>query len=221
MAARARVIPAAEGLTPIAVEPPFRRDPALPSQGRGQAFSTAEFRENMGLRGPDEDWRWSIVEAKGIRPAQALSVPDSLQDPLFAVPAAFLPGSNEPQPAPIVPQAPENPQLANRVPASPRAIEFPVETRRAPFLCFNRRQKSRLLPGLGHLLERIGDLISVARSRRVRKTRCRPVTPEVSGCHVDVGIARDRAALELPPVAWSPLIRSVIQAGLPWERPAR
>jgi hypothetical protein len=108
LAARARVIPAAEGLAPIAVE--RRSDVTLLYHLKAAAkpFSTTEFRENIGITpGPDEDWRWSIVEAKGIRPAQALSVPDSLQEPLFAVPAALLPGSNEPQPAPIVPMAPE------------------------------------------------------------------------------------------------------------------
>ena len=34
-------------------------------------FSTTTFKENIGITpGPDEDWRWSIVEAKGIRPQE-------------------------------------------------------------------------------------------------------------------------------------------------------
>ncbi len=101
LAARARVIPAAEGLAPIAVE--RRSDVTLLYHLKAAAkpFSTTELRENIGITpGPDEDWRWSIVEAKGIRPAQAPSAPDSLEDPLFGVPAALLPGSNDPPLAP-------------------------------------------------------------------------------------------------------------------------
>ena len=101
LAARARVIPAAEGLAPIAVE--RRSDVTLLYHLKAAAkpFSTTELRENIGITpGPDEDWRWSIVEAKGIRPAQAPSAPDALEDPLFAVPSALLPGSNEPPLAP-------------------------------------------------------------------------------------------------------------------------
>jgi hypothetical protein len=107
LAARARVIPAAERLAPIVME--RRSDVTLLYHLKAAAkpFSTTEFRENIGITpGPDEDWRWSIVEAKGIRPAQAQPVFDSLQEPLFSVPSSLLPGSNEPQPAPVVPLAP-------------------------------------------------------------------------------------------------------------------
>ncbi|MGD0509211.1 MAG: hypothetical protein ABSA27_15520, partial [Terriglobales bacterium] len=87
LAARARVIPAAEGLAPIVVE--RRSDVTLLYHLNAEAkpFSTTEFREDIGITpGADEDWRWSIVEAKGIRPSQAQSAPDALQEPLFAVP---------------------------------------------------------------------------------------------------------------------------------------
>jgi hypothetical protein len=70
-AARARVIPAAQGLAPVAVE--RRSDVTLLYHLKAEAkpFSTTAFHENIGITpGPDEDWRWSIVEAKGIRPAQ-------------------------------------------------------------------------------------------------------------------------------------------------------
>jgi hypothetical protein len=108
VAARARVIPAAEGITPVAVE--RRSDVTLLYHLKAAAkpFSTTAFHENIGIApGPDEDWRWSIVEAKGIRPSQAQSVPDSLPDPLFATPSSLLPGSNEPQPGPIAPVVPD------------------------------------------------------------------------------------------------------------------
>jgi hypothetical protein len=69
LAARARVIPAAEGIAPVAVE--RRSDVTLLYHLKAEAkpFSTTTFRENIGIApGPDEDWRWSIVEARGIRP---------------------------------------------------------------------------------------------------------------------------------------------------------
>ena len=108
VAARARVIPAAQGLAPVTVE--RRSDVTLLYHLKAEAkpFSTTAFHENIGITpGADEDWRWSIVEAKGIRPSQAQSAPDSLPDPLFATPSSLLPGSNEPQLAPIAPVIPD------------------------------------------------------------------------------------------------------------------
>jgi hypothetical protein len=108
VAARARVVPAAEGIAPLAVE--RRSDVTLLYHLKAEAkpFSTTAFHENIGITpGPDEDWRWSIVEAKGIRPAQPQSAPDSLPDPLFASPSALLPGSNQPPIAPIAPVVPK------------------------------------------------------------------------------------------------------------------
>jgi hypothetical protein len=107
VAARARVIPAAEGVAPIVVE--RRSDVTLLYHLKAEAkpFSTTAFHENIGITpGPDEDWRWSIVEAKGIRPSQPQPAPDSLSDLLFATPSVLLPGSNPPQLAPITPLAP-------------------------------------------------------------------------------------------------------------------
>ncbi len=46
-------------------------------------FSAATLRQNIGITpGPDEDWRWSIVEAKGIAPTGSKMVPESLKAPL-------------------------------------------------------------------------------------------------------------------------------------------
>jgi hypothetical protein len=107
-AARARVIPAVEGLVPVTVE--RRSDVTLLYHLKAEAkpFSTTAFRENIGITpGADEEWRWSIVEAKGIRPSQAQSAPDSLPDPLFSSPSSLLPGSNDPQLPPIAPVLPE------------------------------------------------------------------------------------------------------------------
>jgi hypothetical protein len=112
VAARARVIPAAEGIAPVAVE--RRSDVTLLYHLKAHAkpFSTAAFHENIGITpGPDEDWRWSIVEAKGIRPSQPQPAPtsDSLPDPLFATPSSLLPGLNDPQPAPASAAIPDKP----------------------------------------------------------------------------------------------------------------
>jgi len=111
LAARARVIPAAQGLAPVTVE--RRSDVTLlyHLKAESRPFSTMAFHENIGITpGPDEDWRWSIVAAKGIRPSQAPPVPDSLQEPLFAAPSPFagpFTGNSGPQLAPIQPAVPE------------------------------------------------------------------------------------------------------------------
>jgi hypothetical protein len=110
VAARARVIPAAEGLTPITVE--RRSDVTLLYHLKATAkpFSTTAFHENIGIApGADEDWRWSIVEAKGIRPSQALTAPDFLPDPLFSTPSSLVPGSNNAPLPPIAPVVPDKP----------------------------------------------------------------------------------------------------------------
>jgi hypothetical protein len=107
LAARARVIPASEGIAPGAVE--RRSDVTLLYHLKAEAkpFSTTAFHENIGITpGPDEDWRWSIVEAKGIRPKQAQSAADSLAEPLFATPSSLLPDTTEPQIAPLPPAIP-------------------------------------------------------------------------------------------------------------------
>ncbi|MFY9645073.1 MAG: hypothetical protein WAK29_07835, partial [Terriglobales bacterium] len=72
IAARARVIPAAQSNALVTAE--RRSDVTLLYHFKADArpFSTTALRENIGITpGPDEDWRWSIVEAKGVRPGQA------------------------------------------------------------------------------------------------------------------------------------------------------
>ena len=79
-AARARVIPAAQNLSsPVTVE--RRSDMTLLYHLKATAkpFSTTIFRETIGITPSlDEEWRWSIVEAKGIRPGQGPVLPDTL-----------------------------------------------------------------------------------------------------------------------------------------------
>jgi hypothetical protein len=109
LAASARVIPAAEGLAPVAVE--RRSDVTLlyHLKAESRPFSTTAFHENIGITpGPDEDWRWSIVEAKGILPSQTQpnSLNDPLADPLFVAPLPMTSGSSAPQLAPISPVVP-------------------------------------------------------------------------------------------------------------------
>ncbi|MGB6384515.1 MAG: hypothetical protein WBD25_05110 [Terriglobales bacterium] len=111
LAASARVIPAADGLAPVAVE--RRSDVTLlyHLKAESKPFSTTAFHENIGITpGPDEDWRWSIVEAKGIRPSQTPdSLTDPLADPLFTAPLPLTSGSNTPQLPPITPVIPSQP----------------------------------------------------------------------------------------------------------------
>src|ERR1700731_1205019 len=111
-AARARVIPATEGLAPVTVE--RRSDVTLLYHLKAEAkpFSTTAFHENIGITpGADEDWRWSIVEAKGIRPSQAKPAPDLLPDLLFSSPSSLLPRPNDHQLAPIARIVPDKPSF--------------------------------------------------------------------------------------------------------------
>jgi hypothetical protein len=104
VAARARVIPAAEGLAPVTVERHSDVTLLYHLKAAAKPFSTTAFHENVGITpGPDEDWRWSIVEARGIRPSQAQPAPDSLPDPLFSIPSSLLPGPKDPELAPTAP----------------------------------------------------------------------------------------------------------------------
>src|SRR5712672_3942182 len=84
LAARARVIPAAEGLAPIAVERHSDVTILYHLKAEAKPFSTTAFHENIGITpGPDEDWRWSIVEAKGIR-SQEVNLPPEWLGPIPA-----------------------------------------------------------------------------------------------------------------------------------------
>jgi hypothetical protein len=74
-----RVIPAAQNTLAPTVEK--RSDVTLLYHLKATAkpFSTSTFKENIGITpGPDEDWRWSIVEAKGIRPQDVQLPPEWL-----------------------------------------------------------------------------------------------------------------------------------------------
>jgi hypothetical protein len=78
-AARARVIPASQNSQSPTVEK--RSDVTLLYHLKATAkpFSTSTFKENIGITpGPDEDWRWSIVEAKGIRTPEVQLPPEWL-----------------------------------------------------------------------------------------------------------------------------------------------
>jgi hypothetical protein len=87
VAARARVLPASK----IGAAPTLERRSDVTLlyhlKTETKAFSTAAIREKIGITpAPDEDWRWSIVEARGIRPAGARVAPESLSQPLSARP---------------------------------------------------------------------------------------------------------------------------------------
>jgi hypothetical protein len=118
LATRGRLIPAADGGVPPTVE--RRSDVTLLYHLKADAkpFSTTAFRENIGITpGPDEDWRWSIVEAKGIRPSQAPAMSDSTREPLFAMPSLLMPGVEE------QPNTSGSGNLGRGVPYAPAAAE--------------------------------------------------------------------------------------------------
>jgi hypothetical protein len=98
LAARARVIPAVEGPAQ-AVTVERHSDVTLLYHLKTEAkpFSRTSLHENVGITpGAEEDWRWSILEAKGIRPAGARVAPESLSEPLFGSPLPFVPSTNAP-----------------------------------------------------------------------------------------------------------------------------
>lgn len=71
MAAHARVISASQS-SGAAIERHSDVTLLYHLKASAKPFTTTAFRENIGITpGPDEDWRWSIVEAKGIRTSQS------------------------------------------------------------------------------------------------------------------------------------------------------
>lgn len=130
LAARARVVPAAEGVAPAVVE--RRSDVTLLYHLKAEAkpFSTTSFHENIGITpGADEDWRWSIVAAKGVRPAGTRLAPESLSEPLFGDPLPFVPSTNEAVPeqgvGPLRPMAPAPPEPSPTAPEKATPLETP------------------------------------------------------------------------------------------------
>lgn len=96
MAARARVIPAAQNSLLMSVEK--RSDVTLLYHLKSDAkpFTTTTLKENIGITpGPDEDWRWSIVEAKGIRSTEVQLPPSSMRPaPTLDLPTPAPPSAN-------------------------------------------------------------------------------------------------------------------------------
>src|SRR5579862_4202738 len=91
LAARARVIPASQGIPGVTVERHSDVTLLYHLKTDAQPFSRTSLQQSIGITpGPDEDWRWSIVEAKGIRPAGARVAPESLSEPLFGSPLPFV-----------------------------------------------------------------------------------------------------------------------------------
>ncbi len=97
LAARARVIPASGGSAAATVERHSDVTLLYHLKTEAKPFSKTTLRENIGITpGPDEDWRWSIVEAKGIRPAGARVAPESLTTPLYGNTVPAVPLTNDP-----------------------------------------------------------------------------------------------------------------------------
>jgi len=83
-AALAQVLPVVENGTQALVERHSDVTLLFHLKTETKPFERSTLSEYVGVTpGPDEDWRWSIVEAKGIRPAGARVGPESLTEPLF------------------------------------------------------------------------------------------------------------------------------------------
>jgi hypothetical protein len=93
MAARARVIPAAQNSLAPTIEKRSNVTLLYHLKATAKPFSTTTFKENIGITpGPDEDWRWSIIEAKGIRPQEVQIVPDWMTPtPTIDLPSPLAP----------------------------------------------------------------------------------------------------------------------------------
>ncbi len=93
MAARARVIPAAQNSLAPTVEKRSNVTLLYHLKATAKPFSTTTFKENIGITpGPDEDWRWSIIEAKGIRPQEVQFTPDWMTPtPTIDLPSPLAP----------------------------------------------------------------------------------------------------------------------------------
>ena len=90
------MIPAADGISAPIIERHSDVTVLYHLKTQTKPFATAAFHEDIGvIPGPNEDWRWSIVEAKGIRPAGS-PAPESLSQPLFGDPLTFVPSTNDP-----------------------------------------------------------------------------------------------------------------------------
>lgn len=99
LAARARILPAAqEGSEGPVAERHSDVTLLFHLKTETKPFEQAALREYVGLTpAPDEEWRWSIVEARGIRPAGSSVAPESLSEPLFGGKTPAVPLTNAPQ----------------------------------------------------------------------------------------------------------------------------
>jgi hypothetical protein len=106
MAARARILPAADGGVAPMVERHSDVTLLFHLKTETKPFERASLREYVGVTpGADEDWRWSIVEAKGIRPEGSRVAPESLTEPLFGGKTPAVPSTNVPTPNPPKPDS--------------------------------------------------------------------------------------------------------------------
>ncbi len=97
-AARARVIPASRNAKAVMVERHSDVTLLYHLKTDAKPFTRTALHEVIGITpGPDEDWRWSIVEARGIRPAGARTAPESLSAPLYGDRIPAVPATNDPR----------------------------------------------------------------------------------------------------------------------------
>ncbi|MGC2246613.1 MAG: hypothetical protein WA609_08410 [Terriglobales bacterium] len=104
VAALAQVLPVADGSSGTIVERHSDVTLLFHLKTETKPFERSTLSEYVGVTpGPDEDWKWSIVEAKGIRPQGSLVGPESLTEPLLGKKTPAVPFTN----APTTPPAPK------------------------------------------------------------------------------------------------------------------
>jgi len=121
---RARVIPASENSGAPTMERRSDMTLLFHLKANAKPFSSSLFRENIGITpSADEDWRWSIVSAKGVRvgpkgnPAETLPAAPQLALPAPVPPADSVqraPATGATTAAPIVSAIPEPRQSPRR-----------------------------------------------------------------------------------------------------------
>jgi hypothetical protein len=100
-AALARVLPVVDSGVPSSLSTTVERHSDVTVlfhlKTETKPFERSTLSEYVGVTpGPDEEWRWSIVEAKGIRPQGSRVGPESLTEPLFGGKLPVVPATNAP-----------------------------------------------------------------------------------------------------------------------------
>jgi len=116
LTARARIVPAAIATANPVIERHSDVTVLYHLKGVAKPFSTTTFSENIGATpAVDQDWRWSIVEARGIRPQEVQIPPEVVPTvPTLPLPSPIPPPLQTMSNVPRPPADEENEGFRNR-----------------------------------------------------------------------------------------------------------